>query len=58
MASAQPRGDVPPHEIALIMQRIKAGEHLHLIARDYFQNQGRLSELKNGKRATFKDRRP
>ncbi|WP_267902339.1 hypothetical protein [Gluconobacter aidae] len=40
------------------MQRIKAGEHLHLIARDYFQNQGRLSELKNGKRETFKDRRP
>lgn len=52
------RGDVPPHEIAIILQRLKNGELQHHIAAEYCTNQGRLSELKSGKRITFKDMRP
>lgn len=51
------RGDVPPHEIAIILQRLKDGEFQHDIAAEYRTNQGRLSELKSGKRTTFKDKR-
>lgn len=52
------RGNVPAHEIAIILQRLKDGEHQHDIAAEYHTNQGRLSELKTGKRTTFKDMRP
>ncbi|MFP2873785.1 hypothetical protein ACLEIY_16325 [Acetobacter tropicalis] len=52
------RGNVPANEIAIILQRLKDGEHQHDIAAEYHTNQGRLSELKTGKRTTFKDMRP
>lgn len=52
------RGNVPAHEIATILRRLKNGEIQHHIAAEYRTNQGRLSELKNGKRTTFKDMRP
>lgn len=52
------RGNVPAHEIAIILQRLRDGEYQHDIAAEYRTNQGRLSELKSGKRTTFKDKRP
>lgn len=58
MASTQSGGNVPPHEIASILQRLKNGEFQHDIAAEYHTNQGRLSELRTGKRKTFKDKRP
>jgi len=48
---------VPPDEIRRILMRIANGEYQHLIAAEYRVNQGRLSELKNGKRSTFSDNR-
>lgn len=52
------RGNVPAHEIAIILKRLEDGEFQHNIAAEYCTNQGRLSELKAGKRTTFKDMRP
>ena len=46
--------ELPRSEIVLILRRLEAGEHQHIVAADYLVNQGRLSELKNGKRTTFK----
>ncbi|KJS34163.1 MAG: hypothetical protein VR70_18465 [Rhodospirillaceae bacterium BRH_c57] len=48
--------DLTPKEVASIKARIFNGEKQHRIAADYDLNQGRISEIKTGKR--FADIRP
>ena len=42
--------DLGPDAYAEIMRRLAKGEIQHIIAADYRINQGRVSELKTGKR--------
>jgi len=57
MSSRKSGKNVPISEIKVILKRLEDGEIQHLIAAEYRTNQGRLSELKNGKRETFPDKR-
>lgn len=44
------RAKLTPQMIAVIRQRLAAGEYQHDIAADLHVNQGRISEINTGKR--------
>jgi hypothetical protein len=38
---------IKPTDLPDIWKRLKSGEHQHVIAASYLENQGRISEIKN-----------